>query len=86
MEGTAHFIQMDYDHHFREWEDDVRLMILMIVSSFIILSLIVIIFITTCVLLCSDDDMEESQSMEYLMQVSHLIRSAYSIVLSCTAY
>ena len=57
-------------NYFRDWEDDVRLMILMVVSLVIILSLISIIGMTTCFLLCFDDYMDiESQNMEYLMKV-----------------
>ena len=64
------------NYYFRDWEDDVRLMILMIVSSFIILSLISIIGITTCVLLCYDDDIDiKSQNMEYLMEVMQILES-----------
>jgi hypothetical protein len=52
-------------NYFRDWEDDVQLMILMVVSSVIILSLISIIGMTTCFLLGFDDDMDvESQNLE----------------------
>ena len=63
-------------NYFRDWEDDVRLMILMVVSSVIILTLISIIGMTTCFLLCFDDDMDiESQNMEYLTQVIYKLQT-----------
>ena len=63
-------------NYFRDWEDDVRLMILMVVSSVIILSQISIIGMNTCFLLCFDDDMDiESQNMEYLMQVIYKLQT-----------
>ena len=46
------------DADIRNWEEDLRLMLLMFAFSFIILSLISIISITTCILMCCNDDNE----------------------------
>ena len=71
--GDRRIFLVNYAHCFRHWEEDVRLMVLILVSSFIILSLISIISITTCVLSFSDHDMDQSQNMEYLIKVRHMI-------------